>query len=111
MRRSLQDARRALEEDLAPTLTDRQLREAQAFMSEAEASARTEAQGHIAAEEREGHNARNQALRALTQVRDRMEELIEEGRSGRVTSEEMTTQLRELTHLQGLAERELDGAS
>ncbi len=105
-RRTIADARVALERDLAPTLNDFAMRE-QRVLAEAEAVATKAAEQRIAAEEQAVVAARDAALHALTDTRDAMDELRRTGATGRVSASDYQARLQALRQQQGAAEQHL----
>lgn len=108
MKRTLAQARRMLEEDLAPNLNDRALREHRRVLEEAEANARRHADQFVSECEAEARSAWDAAVRELSAVRDALDQLAAEGATGRVSAEEYTARLGHLRARQEEAEAELD---
>ncbi len=106
-RRTLSDARQALEQDVLPMVSDHKAREFQAALAEAEKQATSFAEGYIGDQEQEVRTARDEALRELTAVRDAFDDLLGQGSSGRVPASEYTDQLQELRGRQTQAEAQL----
>src|SRR5262249_52933119 len=111
MKRSLADARRTLEEDIARDMTELRLRDARAFMNDAEEAARQQAEQYIRGQEQEAQALRTQALHQLTDARDGMESLMEQASLDNITSTEYAARLRELSTLQRQAEASLAQAT
>jgi hypothetical protein len=93
MRRTIADARRTLEEDIAPGLNDGRLRQAQEVLAQAEAQARETARGYLDRQEAEVQEVRQTALRDLTEVRDAFDSLVAEGAEGRISAREYAERL------------------
>ena len=106
-RRLLRDAKRSLEEDVLPKADDYTARQHTRFLKEAEARARQRAQEFLEEREHEAREARDSVLRELTEVRDELHELVEEGKQGRISSAEYLDRLERLRMQQRGAEEEL----
>jgi predicted ATPase len=107
MKRTIADARQALEQDVAPGLNDHRMRELQAVVKAEEDKARARAASYVEQREGEVRAIRDEALRLLTEARDRMEELTSAARLGRVPAQEVAGQLQEARRQQQQAEAEL----
>ena len=104
MKRTLADARRALEEDLIPNSSDHVAKQARAELAAGEAKARQHADGYIAERETEIIAMRDTGLRALTETRDELDALAAQGREARIPTAEYTQHLRELSRRKDRAE-------
>jgi len=98
------DARRALEEDLIPTVSDHVAQQARQELAAGEAKARRHADSYIAERETEIIAMRDTALRALTETRDELDALAAQGRDARIPTAEYTARLRELSQRKDRAE-------
>jgi hypothetical protein len=110
MRRTIADARRSFEQEWLPRLNDYQAREGRKVLDQAEAEARQRAERYIADREAEVRQARDSALRALTEARDGLEGLALEGSDGRMSAEDFDQRLRALRNQQSWAEAQLEKA-
>ncbi len=106
-RRLLRDARRALEEDVAPTTSDYWTREHTRHVEEAEARARQRAIAFLEEREREVREVRATVLRELTEVRDQLHDLASEGSLGRLSPVMYSERLDALRARQRKAEQRL----
>ncbi len=106
MRRTLADARRAMEEDLIPQSSDYIANRAREFYREQERKAEQQAARFISEREAEVVSIRNEALRELAEVRDGLEAL----NTASLPSEEFTAELRSLRERQAEAEAALTKA-
>jgi hypothetical protein len=107
MRRTLADARRSMEQELIPGSSDYVSGQAKAFLEEQERKATKAADSYISERERELVEVRNTALRELAEVRDQLEDLASEGRTGRIPAEHYTSLLHDLRERQAQAEAQL----
>jgi chromosome segregation ATPase len=85
-KRLLRDARLSLEEEVLPRTNDYMGRQHSQFLQAAEMRARQRAEALLEEREREIQEARDSILRELTEVRDELHELAEEGKQGRISS-------------------------
>lgn len=106
-RRTITDARIALDEELSGRLNDGKRKELEGILQSAEADARSHAERFVADREAEVVAARDGALRALTDVRDALDDLAREGADGRIAASDYTSRLEGLRHRQTTAEQQL----
>ena len=104
MKRTIVDARRALEEDLIPTVSDHVAKQARQELAAGEAKARRHADSYISEREAEIITMRDAALRELTETRDKLDVLAAQGRDARIPTAEYTARLRELSQRTDRAE-------
>ena len=104
MKRTIVDARRALEEDLIPNSSDHVAKQARQELAANEAKAKQHADSYIAEREAEIIAMRDAALRALTETRDELDALAAQGRGARIPTAEYTARLRELSQRKDRAE-------
>jgi hypothetical protein len=110
MRRTLADARRSFEQEWLPRLSDHQARQGRQVLDQAEAEARQRAEAFMADREAEIRQARDSALRSLTEARDALEALAAQGAEGRMPAEEYERRLHSLRSQQAWADAQLDQA-
>jgi hypothetical protein len=108
-RRTVADARRLLN-DALPHLNDYWKTRYTSLMGQKEARAKQEADETVARRADEALGLRDSALRTLTEVRDGLDELAKEGKTGRVASQEYLTRMEQLKSQQLAAEEQLDRA-
>jgi DNA mismatch repair ATPase MutS len=106
-RRTLSEARRVLEEDIAPQATDYQMRQYREALTALESVAKEHADDFTQQREEEALSIRESALRDLTEVRDGYDDLKAAAGTGRLTAAEANTQLRQLRQRQDEAETQL----
>ena len=104
MKRTIADARRALEQDVIPSASDHVAAKARAELAANEAKARKHADGYITEREAEILTMRDTVLRALTEARDELDALTAQGRDARIGTAEYTQRLRELSQRRERAE-------
>ena len=104
MKRSIADARRALEEDLIPNSSDHVAKQARQELAANEQKAKQHADGYVGEREAEILTMRDAALRALTETRDELDALAAQGREARIPTAEYTQHLRELSQRKDRAE-------
>jgi len=104
MKRSIADARRALEEDLIPSSSDHVAAKARSELAANEAKARKYADGYVGEGEAEILTMRDAALHALTETRDELDALTAQGREARIPTSEYAARLRELSQRRERAE-------
>jgi chromosome segregation ATPase len=106
-RRLLRDARRSLEEEVLPRSNDYWNRQYSQFLQAAETRARQRADADLEEREQEVRQARDSILRELTEVRDELHELADEGKQGRISSANYLERLDHLRMRQRQAEEHL----
>ena len=104
MKRTIADARRALEEDVIPTVSDHVAKQARQELAANEAKAKQHADSYVAEREAEIIAMRDTALRTLTETRDELDVLAAQGRDARIPTAEYTARLRELSQRKDRAE-------
>jgi hypothetical protein len=109
-RRSVLEARQIFEQDVLPNVSDYQATEGRRRLEQIESDARAQADSYAAEREAEIREARDAVLRELTAVRDDLEILTAEGRSGRLPASEYSTELYALRNRQQAAEARLGQA-
>ena len=107
MKRTIADARRALEEDVVPSASDHVAAKARSELAANEAKARKHADGYVGEREAEILTMRDAALRALTEARDELDALTAQGREARMPAAEYSQRLRELSQRRQQAETAL----
>jgi hypothetical protein len=110
-RRTLAAARRVLEHELLPRVSDYWAAEAGQVLEAAEAKARQVADGYAAARDAEIRLGRDEALRELTAVRDELEDLATQGATGRLRAADYSVTLHDLRERQVRAEDQLAQAA
>jgi chromosome segregation ATPase len=106
-RRLLRDARRSLEEEVLPSANDYRGRQHTQVLQAAETRARQRAEAFLEEHEHDVREARDSALRELTEVRDELHELASEGKEGRISAGEYLDRLDHLRIRQRDAEASL----
>jgi hypothetical protein len=107
--RTLTEARRLLE-DALPHLSDYWKTRYTSVMEQKEQRARQEADETVARRTDEALGVRDSALRALTEVRDGLDDLARDGKTGRISSQQYLAQMEQLKSRQQAAEEQLDRA-
>ena len=97
MKRTIADARRALEEDVVPSASDHVAAKARSELAANEQKAKQHADSYIAEREAEILTMRDAALRALTEARDELDALTAQGKEARIGTAQYTQRLRELS--------------
>jgi hypothetical protein len=110
-RRTLREARKVLDDDVARRVNDVQLRDLTAVMEEEEQKARATVGEMIVGESEAVNQMRSEALRALTEVRDKADALVAQAQEGRISAEEYAARLDDLAERQQQAESRLEEAS
>jgi hypothetical protein len=109
-KRLIGEARRLLEQNLAPVIGDYWTGRFKAELEAAEAVARDQANKQMARLEKEVKAIRDSALKELTEVRDGLEALAVEGKRGRISATDYNARLGELRQRQSRAEEALADA-
>ena len=104
MRRTLADARAALEQDVAPHVNNYQLGQYREVLTRAEAEAKTRADAYLAERADEVSAAQTDAVRTLTAVRDAFDDLTAGARSGRIPADAFAAEIATLRARQAEAE-------
>ena len=107
MKRTIADARRALEQDVIPSASDHVAAKARSELAANEQKAKQHADSYIAEREAEIIAMRDTALRTLTETRDELDVLAAQGRDARIPTAEYTARLRELSQRRQQAETAL----
>src|ERR1700675_4520410 len=107
MKRTVAAARRALDEDVIPGLSDYWANKFRALMAEEEARARAIAAEHVAQQSAEVLKARKRAMEELTRIRDASEDLNSAVKVGRIDARDAARQLSDIRARQKLAETAL----
>jgi uncharacterized coiled-coil DUF342 family protein len=107
---TLADARRILEDDLAPGLNEFWLRTYRDALAQAEQRARTRAAKYVGDRAAEVEATRDEALKELTSCRDGLDDLAREGKTGRLPASEYNQRLRDLRRRQQAADDQLSEA-
>lgn len=109
-RRTLGDARRTLEEDMLPGLSDYWGVQLKAQLTAAEARAKQHADSFVSDRQTEVLATRDAVLRELTDVRDGYDDLANQAAMGRITATDYSARLRTLRQRQAGAEDALGRA-
>lgn len=103
-RRTMADARRALEEEVIPRVSDHWANEYRTFLESAESVARKQADEFFERREGEILGVREEALKSLTEVRDEYDALQSGIGTGLLPARDATLSLRSLRRRQEEAE-------
>jgi chromosome segregation ATPase len=109
-KRTLGDARRVLEEDVIPRVSDHWAAEYRRVLGSGEADAKQRASRYVDDLAKEIDKLRDEALRDLSSCRDELEDLAREGKTGRLAADVFTDELHKLHRRQDQAEAMLTEA-
>lgn len=110
MRRTIADARRALEEEVAPRANEYGMRKARAVLEAAERHATEYATRVLDDTEPLLRETIDESSRELAEVRDALDDLRREAKDGRISASDYATRLSELRDRQTRAEVALSEA-